>query len=256
MKKSGKSILYLTIFVLIIVVLILIGIIINLLNKNKIEENKKIAKEQLEETTTNNAYITLEAHNLELKDKQQEINNIQNTAGQATATADKILKDYTAYKDGQLITGTMINRGELNWSPSTSTSYTVPAGYYSGGTISTANAYNAASGQMTCLGAVQGSWNAGTTSGSKSYTIPEDGKYIFLIFNSAYKHTTANASVTLNGTALSLTYLVGQIPLYDGGYIYRTDLISCKKGDVIKSIFNNENNSEWKAFTTIIIFKA
>ena len=99
MKKSGKSILYLTTTVLIIVVIILIGIIINLLNPNKIEDNKKLKKEQLEETTTNNAYITLEAHNSELNAKQQEITNIQNLVGKVTVTADKILKDYVAYKD-------------------------------------------------------------------------------------------------------------------------------------------------------------
>ena len=40
-------------------------------------------------------------------------------------------------------TGTMANRGALNWSPSGSTSYSVPAGYYSGGTLNSANAYNA-----------------------------------------------------------------------------------------------------------------
>ena len=36
----------------------------------------------------------------------------------------------------------MSNRGNLNWKPSTSTSYTVPAGYYSGGTLNSAGAYN------------------------------------------------------------------------------------------------------------------
>jgi len=142
MKKSRKSILYLSIVILIIVIVILIGIIINLLNKNRIEDNEKIAKEQLEETTGDNAYISMSTHTSELAAKQQEIDNMQNTAGQATATADKILKNYTAYKEGKLITGTMENRGELNWNPTTSTSYTVLAGYYSGGILSTANAYS------------------------------------------------------------------------------------------------------------------
>ena len=40
-------------------------------------------------------------------------------------------------------TGTMANRGNLNWSPSSSTSYSVPAGYYSGGTLNSSGAYNA-----------------------------------------------------------------------------------------------------------------
>ena len=106
MKKLGKSILYLSIIILIIVVIILIGIIINLLNSNKIKDSRKIEKEQLEETN-NNAYITLEAHNSELKDKQQEIDDIQNIAGQATATANDILLGKTAYVNGQLVTGNL-----------------------------------------------------------------------------------------------------------------------------------------------------
>ena len=37
----------------------------------------------------------------------------------------------------------MINKGSLNWKPTTSTTYTVPAGYYSGGTLDSSDAYNA-----------------------------------------------------------------------------------------------------------------
>ena len=40
-------------------------------------------------------------------------------------------------------TGTMANRGNLNWNPSSSTTYSVPAGYYSGGTLNSSGAYNA-----------------------------------------------------------------------------------------------------------------
>lgn len=51
----------------------------------------------------------------------------------------------------------VVNRGPLNWSPSSNTSYSVPAGYYSGGTLSSANAYNAG-------------YNAGTAAGYKIKT--------------------------------------------------------------------------------------
>jgi len=61
----------------------------------------------------------------------------------ATATASDILSGKTAYINGTKVTGAMANKGALNWNPSTSTSYIVPAGYYSGGTISTLGAYNA-----------------------------------------------------------------------------------------------------------------
>ena len=64
----------------------------------------------------------------------------------ATAGAGQILSGYTAWVNGNKITGSMPNRGNLNWSGS-NTTYTVPAGYYSGGTLdsrpSYTNGYNA-----------------------------------------------------------------------------------------------------------------
>ncbi len=64
----------------------------------------------------------------------------------ATAGAGQILSGYTAWVNGNKITGTMANIGNLNWSGS-NTTYTVPAGYYSGGTLdsrpSYTNGYNA-----------------------------------------------------------------------------------------------------------------
>ncbi len=54
----------------------------------------------------------------------------------ATATAPQLLSGYTAWANGNKITGTMINRGNLNWNPTTAGSKTIAAGYYSGGTIS------------------------------------------------------------------------------------------------------------------------
>ncbi len=64
----------------------------------------------------------------------------------ATAGAGQILNGYTAWVNGNKITGSMPNRGALNWSGS-NTTYTVPAGYYSGGTLdsrpSYTNGYNA-----------------------------------------------------------------------------------------------------------------
>ncbi len=64
----------------------------------------------------------------------------------ANAGAGHILSGYTAWVNGNKITGTMANRGNLNWSGS-NTTYSVPAGYYSGGTLdsrpSYTNGYNA-----------------------------------------------------------------------------------------------------------------
>lgn len=81
----------------------------------------------------------------------------------ASATAAQILSGYTAWVNGAKITGTMANRGALNWSGS-NTTYSVPAGWYSGGTIdsrpSYTNGYNAGV-------------NAGRRLKSKTYTAPE-----------------------------------------------------------------------------------
>ena len=52
----------------------------------------------------------------------------------ATATADSILKNETAYVNGEKIVGNMPNIGELNYTPTTSVQV-IPKGYTSGGSI-------------------------------------------------------------------------------------------------------------------------
>ena len=86
----------------------------------------------------------------------------------ANAGAGQILSGYTAWVNGNKLTGNMTNRGALNWNPGSSTSYTVPAGYYSGGTISTSNAYNAGvnAGKSTSLTGVKGSFTSPATGSS------------------------------------------------------------------------------------------
>ena len=59
----------------------------------------------------------------------------------ANATANDIISPKTAYVNGEKITGTIINNGELNYTPSTE-EQTIPAGYTSGGTIAAINNQN------------------------------------------------------------------------------------------------------------------
>lgn len=58
------------------------------------------------------------------------------------ATPEDILSGKKAWVDGNKIMGNIPNQGELNWKPSDGTTYTVPAGYYSGGTLDSQDAYN------------------------------------------------------------------------------------------------------------------
>ena len=52
---------------------------------------------------------TLEQSLIEANTKVEEYENLKETLSKTTVTEDKILKDYKAYKNGQLITGTMEN---------------------------------------------------------------------------------------------------------------------------------------------------
>ena len=90
----------------------------------------------------------------------------------ATASASNILSGKTAYVNGSKITGTMANKGTLNWSGS-NTTYTVPAGYYSGGTLNSktsyTNGYNAGvSAQKSSIKITSGTYTSNT---KKYFTI-------------------------------------------------------------------------------------
>ena len=71
-------------------------------------------------------------------------------------------------------TGTMANRGNLNWSGS-NTTYSVPAGYYSGGTLDSRTSYNSGynsgvtAGKNTALSIKTTTVNAGTSAGTARF---------------------------------------------------------------------------------------
>ena len=82
----------------------------------------------------------------QVSEKQGQIDNLQSQLdtlnsllSQTNATADKILVGYTAYSGGELLTGTMVNRGAVSNSLNCGQSYTIPAGYHNGSGKVTAN---------------------------------------------------------------------------------------------------------------------
>ena len=82
----------------------------------------------------------------QINEKQEQINNLQSQLdslnsllSQTNATADNILSGYKAYSRGQLLTGTMVNRGAINSSLNCGQSYAIPAGYHNGSGKVTAN---------------------------------------------------------------------------------------------------------------------
>ena len=73
------------------------------------EKDKKIAELNERVTTIENEKNKLQNENNTLTSKATELTDLKETLSKVTATEGQILKNYTAYKDGKLITGTMAN---------------------------------------------------------------------------------------------------------------------------------------------------
>ncbi len=66
---------------------------------------------------------------------QEQIDDINSILGETTAGEEQILLGYKAYSKGRLLTGTMPNNGALNKTLSAGSSFKIPAGYTTGGTV-------------------------------------------------------------------------------------------------------------------------
>ena len=73
------------------------------------EKDKTIADLNEKVTTIENEKNDLQNENNNLTSKATELTNLKETLSKVTAAEGQILKDYTAYKEGKLITGTMEN---------------------------------------------------------------------------------------------------------------------------------------------------
>ena len=133
------------------------------------------------------------------------------------AGTGQVLSGYTFYSNSLTRqTGTMANRGNLNWSGS-NTTYSVPAGYYSGGTLDSRTSYNNGynsgvnAGRNTgitinslsyCYTSNAGGNNKGET---RNFSVPSAGNYMVIIVsngtnNAANKSSSVNVN---NGTVRS-----------------------------------------------------
>ena len=155
----------------------------------------------------------------------------------ATATAGNILSGKTAYVNGSKITGTMANKGALNWSGS-NTTYTVSAGYYSGGTLNSKTSYNngynagysagnVSTSKVHAIEVTPGS-SGERKAGSWSYTCPSNG----IILGTC---TRGNPWLSVNGSTKSGTSVTG-------GYQY---IISVSKGNVVTPANNYTRPNIW-----------
>ena len=127
--------------------------------KTELEGTIEDLNRQLEEEQGNSAELQEQIENLQgqvdtlnktIEEQQSTIDSLntqvaelQKKQSTGTAVASDVLENKTFSNSSDVgIKGTMVNRGTLNWS-SSNTTYNVPAGYYSGGTIDSRPSYNA-----------------------------------------------------------------------------------------------------------------
>ena len=164
MIKTNKGITLIALVITIIVLIILAGISISILTgedglitkaKQGAQNYQNAAIE--EQTMLNNIYdgvgietakgnssstgtlYDLTEKQRQIDELQAELNALKADLGEQASTSDKILKDYKAYVQGQLVTGTMENRGAVTETIAPGETYTIPEGYHNGTGTVTAN---------------------------------------------------------------------------------------------------------------------
>ena len=157
----------------------------------------------------------------------------------ATATAAQILTGKTAWVNGSKVTGTMANNGELNWNPTTATTYTVPEGYYSGGTLDSSEAYNAG-------------YNAGIYN-NVLFSRKESGTYATSVNTSmSIPQSTNSGILVVNCYLVNASYQSISLSLNNGGQInqlYKTT--SNRTNHLVSFVYEVKENSSNQISVTI-----
>lgn len=252
---KNKKINIRTIAIIILLILVIALIFINLNNKNTNIEKESTNKEQLSSLIDNNAYISMSDHLSELSSKQKELDNLQNTVGQATVTEDKILKDYTAYKDGKLITGTMVNNGAVSKALNAGESFTIPAGYHNGSgkitsnslsnqTQATATANNITAGKTAWVNGELITGNGSDNNNSANSKIPTVLYYVGKNQSTSYNYPATNYNVTsISGSDITVD-----------GYTFKFNRAGTVYLDC-RCLYSSSSGSEYGTISYIQILK-
>ena len=145
-------------------------------------------------------------------------------------------------------TGTMANRGNLNWSPSGSSSYSVPAGYYSGGTLNSSSAYNSGynngvnAGKQTMGSTLQYVHSVSMGQNDPyygSYTATSAGYYLVIACATGTGDNNKKRTITISTTGTSRSYV--RYWINDNGY--STTQTGCRQAIGVMICYMNSGNT-------------
>lgn len=125
------------------------------------------------------------------------------------------------YPNDITIQNDVVNRGTLNWAPASNTTYTIPSGYYEGGTLSTGSVYKSAydSGYTDgkSAGYTQGKTDGyaqgktdGYTQGKNSVKLPE-----IIVLNPKQYDTVKTASFNKKGKIMFIASVGSREQVYE-----------------------------------------
>jgi len=205
--KKQNAVTLVSLVVTIIILIILAGVSINaILGKNGIITIAKEAKQNVEQaqikeqTELNELYTQISTEDDSIGGSEHVSQSVGN------ATEEQVLEGVTFSNSKAIgLTGSMPNRGLLNWNPSGNETFSVPAGYYSGGTLSTENAYNSGNSNKSSVYVFSSNFVSSSNITIDISSIPE---YKKLTVDDIYLHISGGKRSKGDGTALdcAMTY--------------------------------------------------